>query len=99
MADNRPRVALNGRKINLRQLSNEVGTSLTANEEAVVVVDPNSTVKQADLEAAVNRHVANDLVEPTMQEQLDALTATLVSKGTLTAAEVASTKARKPRGH
>lgn len=99
MADNRVRVPLNGRKINLRQLSNEVGVALTANEDDVVVVDPESTVKKADLEVAVNRHVVSDLVEPTVQEQLDSLTATLVAKGTLTASEVASTKARKPRGH
>lgn len=96
MADNRPRVKLNGKAINLTQLSEEVGTALSSSETEVVVADSDSTVTQADLQAAVNRHVANNLVPPSVQEQLDALTATLVQKGALTAQEVAQTKSPRP---
>lgn len=96
MADNRARVKLNGKKINLRQLSDEVGTALSSSETEVVVADSNSTVTQAELQAAVSAHVADTLVEPSVQDQFDALTDKLMSKGLISAAEVAQFKAKRP---
>lgn len=96
MADNRPRVKLNGKTINLRQLSDEVGTALSASETEVVVSDSSSTLTQAELQAAVSSHSGNNLVPPTVQEQFDALTDKLMSKGLISAAEVAQFKAKKP---
>jgi hypothetical protein len=54
--DDRPRVALNGKTINLAQLAGEVGVALTASEIEVVVADPESTVTAAALQAALDAH-------------------------------------------
>jgi hypothetical protein len=54
--DPRPRVPLNGKTVDLAQLSVEVGTPLSSSDTEVVVADPDSTVTVADLQAALDAH-------------------------------------------
>jgi hypothetical protein len=54
--DTRPRVPLNGKKVNLAQLAAEVGAALAASDTEVVVADPSSSVTAAALQAALDAH-------------------------------------------
>lgn len=57
-ADNRPRTTIPiGKKINLAQLSAEVGTALCASMTEVVVADPAAKVTATALTAAIANHV------------------------------------------
>jgi hypothetical protein len=56
MSDTRPRVKLNGKRIDLAQLAKEVGAPLSASETEVVVADPDSTVTAAALSKALAGH-------------------------------------------
>lgn len=59
MPDNRPRVALQGKRIDLAQLSEELGeVALTANADEVVAVE-GSGVTEQQLAAAVAAHRAS----------------------------------------
>lgn len=55
MSDTRPRVPLT-KRIDLEQLTTEVGAALTASDTDVVVADPDSLVTAAQLQAALDAH-------------------------------------------
>jgi hypothetical protein len=55
--DDRPRVPLAGKRIDLAQLAGEVGTPLVASDTEVVVADEDTTVTAAALQAALDAHV------------------------------------------
>lgn len=59
MADTRPRVPLNGKTINLAQLTAEVGAALSASDSEIVVADPASTVTAAQLQTKLTAHTAD----------------------------------------
>lgn len=56
MTDTRTRVPLNGKVVDLTQLTVEVGAALTASDTEVVVADPDSTVTAAQLRTALDAH-------------------------------------------
>jgi hypothetical protein len=64
MTDTRPRIPLNGKAIDLAQLSAEVGAALTASETEVVVADEDSTVTESALQAALDAHVPAPTATP-----------------------------------
>jgi hypothetical protein len=64
MQDTRPRVALNGKAVDLAQLAEEVGAALTASDTEVVVVDPDAVVTVAQLKAAVDAHSPSPQPDP-----------------------------------
>jgi hypothetical protein len=64
VADTRPRVPLNGKAINLAQLSKEVGAALSASDTEVVVADANSTITASALSKALAAHTLPPPPEP-----------------------------------
>ena len=61
MSDTRPRVALNGKQINLAQLDTELGGHGLASSATEVVAVAGSPVTTPQLQAAVDAHVADPL--------------------------------------
>lgn len=64
MPDTRPRVALNGKTVDLAQLATEVGAALSASDTEVVVADPKATVTAAQLKAALDAHTPAPKPDP-----------------------------------
>lgn len=62
--DPRVRVPLNGKRVDLEQLTAEVGTALCASPDEVVVADPAAKVTGTQLAAAVKAHVPPPVVDP-----------------------------------
>lgn len=56
--DTRPRVPLNGKRIDLLLLAEEVGAPLAASDTEVVVADEDSPVTAAQLQSALDAHTA-----------------------------------------
>lgn len=64
MQDTRPRAALNGKRVNLPQLADEIGAALCASETEVVVADPEAKVTKAALARAIAAHTPPPQVAP-----------------------------------
>lgn len=83
MPDTRPRVPLNGKRIDLEQLAEEVGADLAASDSEVVVADEDSAVTVDALAAAVDAHVPPPLpvdVEPLTDDEISRLRDFLASR-------------------
>lgn len=62
--DTRPRVPLNGKTIDLEQLTAEIGAGLTASDTELVVADDKATVTAAELRAALDAHTPAPKPDP-----------------------------------
>jgi hypothetical protein len=76
--DARPRVPLNGKMVNLAQLSAEVGTALSGSDSEVVIADPDSPITAAQLQAALAAHIPLP-PPPTFEQQIVTLKAQIDS--------------------
>lgn len=100
MDDTRPRVALNGKTIDLEQFAAEVGAALCASDTEVVVADSDAPVTAAQLQAALDAHTPAPTPDPDgeFRQAVEAATTLAALKAALLGSTGPGAEPRRPDG-